>query len=131
MAYVGCDKVAAQLLLALPGALAGAVYAGNQMNHMALSPKYAGTMYGITNAAANMCGFLAPYVIGLIIEGRVRRERVTRLRMFNFELVGNLGAVEDGVLLGGGHKHRGEPLLRGVRQRQGAALVEVATTQHR
>lgn len=71
VAYVGCDKVAAQLLLALPGALAGAVYAGNQMNHIALSPKYAGTMYGITNAAANMCGFLAPYVIGLIIEGRV------------------------------------------------------------
>lgn len=70
---MGCDKVAAQLLLALPGALAGAVYAGNQMNHIALSPKYAGTMYGITNAAANMCGFLAPYVIGLIIEGRVSK----------------------------------------------------------
>lgn len=72
VAYVGCHRVAVQLLLALPGALAGAVYAGNQMNHIALSPKYAGTMYGITNAAANMCGFLAPYVIGLLIEGRVR-----------------------------------------------------------
>ncbi|KAJ8959058.1 hypothetical protein NQ318_022314 [Aromia moschata] len=70
VAYVGCDKLAAQLLLAIPGAFGGAVYAGNQMNHIALSPKFAGTMYGITNAAANMCGFLAPYVIGLIIEGR-------------------------------------------------------------
>jgi ACS family sodium-dependent inorganic phosphate cotransporter-like MFS transporter 5 len=70
VAYVGCDRVAVQLLLALPGAFAGAVYAGNQMNHIALSPKFAGTMYGITNAAANMCGFLAPYVIGRIINER-------------------------------------------------------------
>lgn len=71
VAYVGCDRVSAQVLLAVAGAFGGAVYAGNQMNHIALSPKFAGTMYGITNAAANMCGFLAPYVIGLMIEGRV------------------------------------------------------------
>lgn len=90
VAYVGCDKVAAQLLLALPGALGGAVYAGNQMNHMALSPKYAGTMYGITNAAANMCGFLAPYVIGLIIEGR---ETLGQWRMVFYLAAGiNMGA---------------------------------------
>lgn len=36
----------------------GGVYSGNQMNHMALSPRHAGTLYGITNAAANTCGFL-------------------------------------------------------------------------
>lgn len=71
VAYVGCNKYAAQLLLAIPGAFGGATYAGNQMNHISLSPKYAGTMYGITNAASNMCGFLAPYVIGLLINGRV------------------------------------------------------------
>ncbi|XP_030764010.1 putative inorganic phosphate cotransporter isoform X2 [Sitophilus oryzae] len=70
VAYVGCDKVAAQLLLAIPGAFGGATYAGNQMNHIALSPKFAGTMYGITNAASNMCGFIAPYVVGMLIEGR-------------------------------------------------------------
>lgn len=72
VAWLGCDRMGVQVMLSLPGAFAGAVYAGNQMNHIALSPKYAGTMYGITNAAANMCGFLAPYVVGLIIEGRVR-----------------------------------------------------------
>ncbi|KAL1494936.1 hypothetical protein ABEB36_010440 [Hypothenemus hampei] len=70
VAYMGCDKVAAQLMLAIPGAFGGAQYAGSQMNHITLSPKYAGTMYGITNAASNMCGFLAPYVIGLIINGQ-------------------------------------------------------------
>lgn len=37
------------------------------MNHIDLSPQLAGTMYGITNAASNICGFMAPYVIGRII----------------------------------------------------------------
>lgn len=69
-------------MLAASGAFQGAIYAGNQMNHIALSPKYAGTMYGITNAAANTCGFLAPYVIGLIIEGRVRIFLFTLLLFF-------------------------------------------------
>ncbi|KAH8306841.1 hypothetical protein KR018_006074 [Drosophila ironensis] len=68
--YVGCDWVWVTFMLAGVGSFGGAVYAGNQMNHIALSPKFAGTMYGITNSASNICGFLAPYVIGLIINHR-------------------------------------------------------------
>lgn len=90
VAYVGCHRYAVQWLLAVPGAFAGAVYAGNQMNHIALSPKFAGTMYGITNAAANMCGFLAPYVIGMLIEGR---ETLGQWRMVFYLAAGiNIGA---------------------------------------
>lgn len=69
VAYVGCNWIWVMFMLAIVGAFQGAVYAGNQLNHIALSPKYAGTMYGITNSTANICGFLAPYVIGLIING--------------------------------------------------------------
>lgn len=65
--YVGCSWQWVTFMLAGVGSFAGAVYAGNQMNHISLSPQYAGTMYGITNSAANICGFLAPYVIGTII----------------------------------------------------------------
>jgi len=68
--YVGCDWIWVTFMLAGVGSFGGAVYAGNQMNHIALSPRFAGTMYGITNSAANICGFLAPYVIGLIINHR-------------------------------------------------------------
>ncbi|KAL7743888.1 hypothetical protein ACLKA6_003115 [Drosophila palustris] len=68
--YGGCDWIWVTLMLAGVGSFGGAVYAGNQMNHIALSPRFAGTMYGITNSAANICGFLAPYVIGLIINHR-------------------------------------------------------------
>jgi hypothetical protein len=71
VAWVGCDRLAVMLLLAIAGGFSGAIYAGNQMNHIALSPHYAGTMYGITNAAGNTCGFLAPYAIGLLINGNV------------------------------------------------------------
>uniref|UniRef100_A0A1I8P2I3 Major facilitator superfamily (MFS) profile domain-containing protein n=1 Tax=Stomoxys calcitrans TaxID=35570 RepID=A0A1I8P2I3_STOCA len=65
--YVGCSWQWVTFMLAGVGSFAGAIYPGNQMNHISLSPAYAGTMYGITNSAANICGFLAPYVIGLII----------------------------------------------------------------
>lgn len=69
VAYGGCDWRWVMAMLAGAGAFQGAVYPGNQMNHIALSPRFAGTMYGITNAAGNTCGFLAPYVIGMIIRG--------------------------------------------------------------
>ncbi|XP_072949103.1 putative inorganic phosphate cotransporter isoform X2 [Epargyreus clarus] len=68
IAWAGCDRMAVMLLLSITSAFGGAVYAGNQMNHIDLSPQLAGTMYGITNAASNICGFMAPYVIGLIID---------------------------------------------------------------
>lgn len=69
VAWAGCNGTLVIMMLAGAGAFQGAVYPGNQMNHIALSPRFAGTMYGITNAAGNICGFLAPYIIGRIISG--------------------------------------------------------------
>jgi ACS family sodium-dependent inorganic phosphate cotransporter-like MFS transporter 5 len=69
--WFGCDRLAVLLLLVITGGFTGATYAGNQMNHITLSPHYAGTLYGITNAASNVCGFLAPYAVGLLINGNV------------------------------------------------------------
>ncbi|KAF3424176.1 hypothetical protein E2986_07145 [Frieseomelitta varia] len=67
--WAECNRMTVMMMLAGLGSLQGAVYAGNQMNHIALAPRYAGTLYGLTNAAANACGFLAPYVIGRIVQG--------------------------------------------------------------
>lgn len=69
VAYVGCDVTWVMFMLAALGAFNGATYAGFQMNHIALSPKYAGTVYGITNTAGSMAGFLGPYITGLVING--------------------------------------------------------------
>lgn len=70
VAMVGCDRVWIMMLLAGAGAFQGAIYPGNQMNHISLSPRFAGTMFGITNGAANIMGFLAPYIIGSMIKGK-------------------------------------------------------------
>lgn len=81
VSWAGCDKVWVVLMLAVAGGFYGANCAGNSMNHIALSPKYAGTMMGITNAAANICGFLAPYIIGTIINGN---ETISQWRIVFF-----------------------------------------------
>jgi len=89
--WFGCDRLAILLLLIIAGGFTGAAYAGNQMNHITLSPHYAGTLFGITNAAANVCGFLAPYAVGLLINGNVsiytlHQERdMLQLSMYYFE----------------------------------------------
>ncbi|OAD55056.1 Sialin, partial [Eufriesea mexicana] len=67
--WAECDAVTVMMMLTVLGSLQGAVYSANQMNHIALAPQYAGTLYGLTNAAANICGFLAPYIIGSLIQG--------------------------------------------------------------
>lgn len=48
-----------------------AVFSGHQMNHMDLSPNFAGTLMGVTNACAAVCGILAPPVYGLIVSDPV------------------------------------------------------------
>ena len=93
--YVGCSWQWVTFMLAGVGSFAGAVYAGNQMNHISLSPQYAGTMYGITNSAANICGFLAPYVIGTIIN---HNETLTQWRKV-FWLAGGLNIAGNLIYL--------------------------------
>ena len=72
VAFAGCDRQLAMILMSVLGTFVGAQYAGNQMNHIALSPRFAGTMYGMTNGVANICGILAPYIIGSINNDKVR-----------------------------------------------------------
>lgn len=115
--------MAVQVVLSLSNAFSGASYAGNQMNHIALSPKYAGTMYGITNAASNLCGFLAPYAIGVIIQGRVcifergiiqpnlnyillTLSYIVNIYDYLFSFTGNSGTVGYSLLFSSRNKYR-------------------------
>ncbi|KAG7208911.1 hypothetical protein KM043_015091 [Ampulex compressa] len=45
-----------------------AAYCGHNVNHMDLSPNFAGTLMGVTNTAANVCSILAPLVASVIIK---------------------------------------------------------------
>ena len=38
-----------------------------QSNHIDIASNFAGTMMGVTNCVASICGFLAPYIVNLIV----------------------------------------------------------------
>ena len=69
MSWVGCNKPMAVVALCVSVSFNAAVYSGCQVNHVDLSPNYAGTLMGITNTVANCAGFLAPYYTGAFIDG--------------------------------------------------------------
>ena len=102
LSFVGCDRTMAAVALCLSVGGNGAIYSGYivsylfvqkieevvndenlQSNHMDLSPNYAGTLMGITNTMANIAGFVAPYVVGSIIEGNVILESYLCKRISN------------------------------------------------
>ena len=44
---------------------------GMQVNHIDLSPNYAGTLMGITNFAANVVSIVAPLIVGVVVSDEV------------------------------------------------------------
>ncbi|PSN41741.1 hypothetical protein C0J52_16921, partial [Blattella germanica] len=54
-------------LLTLAVGVNSATYVGFQVNHIDLSPNYAGTMMGITNCASNIMSIIAPLLVGQIV----------------------------------------------------------------
>lgn len=58
----------AVVLLTLTVGISAATYLGFQVNHIDLSPNYAGTLMGITNGAANVMSALAPLAVGFVVD---------------------------------------------------------------
>ncbi|XP_069689794.1 putative inorganic phosphate cotransporter isoform X2 [Periplaneta americana] len=61
------NTTGAVALLTLAVGVNSATYLGFQLNHIDLSPNYAGTMMGITNCAANIMSIIAPLLVGYIV----------------------------------------------------------------
>ncbi|XP_037946467.1 putative inorganic phosphate cotransporter isoform X1 [Teleopsis dalmanni] len=55
------------LLLTITVGINSAVTLGFQINHIDLSPNFAGVLMGITNCAANITGIIAPLAVGFIV----------------------------------------------------------------
>lgn len=64
------SSVAVALLVLSVGFNAG-TNAGYLVNHMDLSPNFAGTLMGITNAMANLISIIAPIAVGYIVTDSV------------------------------------------------------------
>ena len=83
LSFSGCDSRLVMFWFCLSVMLNGASNSGFQVNHAELTSNYAGTLMGVTNTAANMAGFMAPYVTGLVIDGNVSTYIITKFKCFD------------------------------------------------
>ena len=69
LGYLDCTmKGLAIALLILGVSASGFQYSGFLINHMDIAPAYAGILFGISNSAGAITGFISPAVVGLITD---------------------------------------------------------------
>lgn len=67
LSFMDCTQTGlAVALLTIAVTLSGTAYSGFLVNHMDIAPKFAGTLFGISNGLASVSGFIAPPVAALI-----------------------------------------------------------------
>lgn len=69
--YTGCDVWLTVAILTVGVGLNGGIYSGFKVNHLDISPRFAGVLMSFTNCLANLAGLLAPIIVGYIIVGTV------------------------------------------------------------
>ncbi|XP_008205224.1 putative inorganic phosphate cotransporter isoform X2 [Nasonia vitripennis] len=67
--YTGCSPWLTVSLLTIGVGLNGGIYSGFKVNHLDISPRFAGVLMSFTNCLANLAGLLAPITAGYIIVG--------------------------------------------------------------
>ncbi|GAB6019423.1 hypothetical protein CHUAL_001004 [Chamberlinius hualienensis] len=72
--FLTCQTMTIYGMLVLSVIFFGLTYAGFQINHVDISPNYAGTLQGITNTAACIPGIVSPYIVGVITNGNETQE---------------------------------------------------------
>ncbi|XP_069956844.1 sialin-like [Cherax quadricarinatus] len=70
LSLVECDRGATIALLFTAVTLQGGIYTGFMVNHVDIAPNFAGTLFGITNAAATIPAFIAPMTVGALTNNR-------------------------------------------------------------
>jgi len=67
LAYLGCDPALFIVMLCLTTGFDGFRGSGLGVNLIDISPNYAGATMGVVNTASNVMGFVAPYIVGLLL----------------------------------------------------------------
>ncbi|XP_017490862.1 PREDICTED: putative inorganic phosphate cotransporter [Rhagoletis zephyria] len=82
----------AVVLLTIAVGANSATFLGSFVNHIDLSPNFAGTLMGITNCAANVMSVLAPLVVGIVVTDATNSTqwRLVFIIMALYYFVGNL-----------------------------------------
>lgn len=93
LGYMGKEKETLVIgLLILIVGLKSACYLGFQMNHIDLSPNFAGTLMGMTNGTSHVFSVLAPVTVGFVVsdEKNLEQWRVVFFITAGFLFIGNL-----------------------------------------
>ncbi|XP_022226100.2 putative inorganic phosphate cotransporter isoform X2 [Drosophila obscura] len=92
LGYTRADQASlAVVLLCFTVGTNGATYLGFNMNHIDLSPNFAGILMGITNCVANIMSIIAPLLVGVIVTDEKDPDlwRIVFFIAAGFYLVGN------------------------------------------
>ena len=73
LAFAGCDSVLVMACLCVATGATACQGASLSINQIDLAPNFAGTLMGITNSASNLMGFVAPMIVGWIVDKGVSR----------------------------------------------------------
>ncbi|KAF4517149.1 hypothetical protein B566_EDAN006448 [Ephemera danica] len=73
LGYVSADATVAVAILTLAVACNAGTMIGYQVNHIDLSPNFAGTMMGITNCVGNIMSILGPLLVGVVVTENIRQ----------------------------------------------------------
>ncbi|KAK0165954.1 hypothetical protein PV328_004426 [Microctonus aethiopoides] len=68
--YTGCNPWLTVGILTIGIGFNGGIYSGFKVNHLDISPRFAGILMSFTNCLANLAGLLAPTTAGQIIDGK-------------------------------------------------------------
>lgn len=86
--YTGCNATLTVVIITVGVGLNGAIYSGFKVNHLDVSPRFAGILMSFTNCIANLAGLLAPITVGEVIYKSVS------LIVLNVEEVGGVNECE-------------------------------------
>ncbi|XP_044754354.1 putative inorganic phosphate cotransporter isoform X1 [Coccinella septempunctata] len=67
--FTGCNKWLTVAILTVGVGLNGGIYSGFKVNHLDISPQFAGILMALTNCLANLAGLLAPIYAGHVVIG--------------------------------------------------------------
>ncbi|XP_075220881.1 putative inorganic phosphate cotransporter protein picot isoform X2 [Lycorma delicatula] len=68
--YTGCNPYLTVAILTIGVGFNGGIYSGFKVNHLDISPRFAGVLMSITNCLGNLAGLLAPVTAGKIVHQR-------------------------------------------------------------
>lgn len=68
--YTGCNPSLTVAVLTIGVGLNGGIYSGFKVNHLDISPRFAGILMAFTNCMANLAGLLAPLTAGYLIKSK-------------------------------------------------------------